>query len=114
MATRLRFTSSASTTPEGTVALSKKKLDAHEELGRDRAGLRRQDRGRGLPSPRRTRAALLANVKGIRVFIPASQTGVPKNGDMGAAAQDQTVQLKITEVNRARTPSGRLHPCRDR
>ena len=33
--------------------------------------------------------------------IPASQTGVPKGGDM-SAMKGQTVQMKITEFNRAR------------
>ncbi|MBQ1264879.1 MAG: S1 RNA-binding domain-containing protein, partial [Oscillospiraceae bacterium] len=47
------------------------------------------------------KGGVVANVKGIRVFIPASQTGVPKNGDLSAMLK-QTVQLKITEVNRAR------------
>jgi 4-hydroxy-3-methylbut-2-enyl diphosphate reductase len=35
------------------------------------------------------------------VFIPASQTGIPKNGDMGTLVKT-TAQLKITEVNRQR------------
>ena len=41
------------------------------------------------------------NVEGIRVFIPASQSGIAKGGDM-AGMVGKTVQLKITEVNRAR------------
>ena len=44
---------------------------------------------------------MVANVKGIRVFIPASQSDVAKGGDM-AAMVGQKVQMKITEVNRAR------------
>ena len=47
------------------------------------------------------KGGLVANVKGIRVFIPASQSGIAKGGDM-AAEVGKTVQLKITEVNRAR------------
>ena len=47
------------------------------------------------------KGGLFATVKGIRVFIPASQSGVAKGGDM-AAEVGKTVQLKITEVNRAR------------
>ena len=43
----------------------------------------------------------MANVKGVRVFIPASQTGIPKGGDM-SALKGQTVKMKITEFNRAR------------
>ena len=47
------------------------------------------------------KGGLVANVKGIRVFIPASQSGIAKGGDM-AGMVGQTVQLKVTEVNRAR------------
>ena len=47
------------------------------------------------------KGGLVANVKGIRVFIPASQSGIAKGGDM-AGMVGKTVQLKITEVNRAR------------
>ena len=47
------------------------------------------------------KGGLVATVKGIRVFVPASQSGVAKGGDM-AALVGQTVQMKITEVNRAR------------
>ena len=43
----------------------------------------------------------MATVKGIRVFIPASQSGVAKGGDM-AQMVGKTVNLRITEVNRAR------------
>jgi len=47
------------------------------------------------------KGGLVATVKGIRVFIPASQSGVAKGGDM-ASMVGKTTELKITEVNRAR------------
>ena len=47
------------------------------------------------------KGGLVANVKGIRVFIPASQSGIAKGGDMTGMV-GKTTQLKITEVNRAR------------
>ncbi|MBR2937112.1 MAG: S1 RNA-binding domain-containing protein, partial [Oscillospiraceae bacterium] len=47
------------------------------------------------------KGGLVATVKGIRVFIPASQSGVAKGGDM-AGMVGKTTELKITEVNRAR------------
>ncbi|MBR2937817.1 MAG: 4-hydroxy-3-methylbut-2-enyl diphosphate reductase, partial [Oscillospiraceae bacterium] len=47
------------------------------------------------------KGGLVATVKGIRVFIPASQSGIAKGGDMTGMV-GQAVQLKITEVNRAR------------
>ena len=47
------------------------------------------------------KGGVVANYKGVRVFIPASQTGVPKGGDLGTLVKT-TVKMKITEVNRAR------------
>ncbi|MFI3313369.1 MAG: S1 RNA-binding domain-containing protein, partial [Eubacteriales bacterium] len=47
------------------------------------------------------KGGIVANVKGVRVFIPASQTGVPKGGELSILMR-KTVQMKITEVNRAR------------
>ena len=85
---------------EGTVQLSKKKLDGMkvwdemaawcEEKATVDAVITEENKG-----------GLVANVKGIRVFIPASQSGIAKGGDM-AGMVGQAVQMKITEVNRAR------------
>ena len=47
------------------------------------------------------KGGLVATVKCIRVFIPASQSGIAKGGDM-ASMVGKTTELKITEVNRAR------------
>ena len=85
---------------EGTVQLSKKKLD----------GLKVWDEMAGYVENKTTidaviteenKGGLVANVKGVRVFIPASQSGIAKGGDM-AGMVGKPVQLKITEVNRAR------------
>ena len=85
---------------EGTVQLSKKKLD----------GLKVWDEMADYVENKTTidaviteenKGGLVANVKGVRVFIPASQSGVAKGGDM-AGMVGKPVQLKITEVNRAR------------
>ena len=43
----------------------------------------------------------LKRLKGVRVFVPASQSGVPKGGNLAEMVK-KTVQLRITEVNRAR------------
>ena len=85
---------------EGTCQLSKKKLDGMkvwdelatwcEEKATVDATVTEENKG-----------GLVATVKGIRVFVPASQSGVAKGGDM-AAMVGQAVQMKITEVNRAR------------
>ena len=43
----------------------------------------------------------MVSVKGVRVFVPASQSGQPRGADLSAMVK-QKVQLRITEVNRAR------------
>ena len=40
-------------------------------------------------------------IKGVRVFVPASQSGLPREADLNQLLK-QKVQLRITEVNRAR------------
>lgn len=52
-------------------------------------------------SRKRTRAASWSNLKGIRIFVPASQTGLRRNEPMTQLV-GTTVRLHITEVNRAR------------
>ena len=47
------------------------------------------------------KGGLVANVKGIRVFIPASQSGQPRGADLSGMLKTK-VQLRVTEVNRAR------------
>lgn len=85
---------------EGTVQLSKKKLD----------GLKIWDEMAALVEEKTTvegtitednKGGLVASYKGIRVFIPASQSGIAKGGDMKALV-GRTVKMKITEVNRGR------------
>jgi len=85
---------------EGTVQLSKKKLDGMKIW--DDMGTWAEDKTtvEGVITEE-NKGGLVATVKGIRVFIPASQSGVAKGGDM-AGQVGKTVKLKITEVNRAR------------
>lgn len=85
---------------EGTVMLSKKKLDAQKNWEEIEQACENKTVVEGLITEQ-NKGGVVANVKGVRVFIPASQTGVPKNGDMGALVKT-TVQMKITEVNRQR------------
>ena len=47
------------------------------------------------------KGGLVASVKGIRVFIPASQSGKPRGADLSEMVKTR-VQLRITEVNSAR------------
>ena len=85
---------------EGTVQLSKKKLDGLKVWDDMAAWVEDKTTVEGTITEE-NKGGLVANVQGIRVFIPASQSGIAKGGDM-AGQVGKTVQMKITEVNRAR------------
>ena len=85
---------------EGTVQLSKKKLDGMKIWDDMAAYVEGKTTVEGTITEA-NKGGLVANIKGIRVFIPASQSGIAKGGDMESAI-GSTVKLKITEVNRAR------------
>ena len=85
---------------EGTVQLSKKKLDGMKIWDDMTAWAEEKATVEGVITEE-NKGGLVATVKGIRVFVPASQSGVAKGGDM-AGQVGKTVKLKITEVNRAR------------
>ena len=85
---------------EGTCQLSKKKLDGMK-IWDELAAWCEEKTVVDATITEENKGGLVATVKGIRVFIPASQSGVAKGGDM-AAMVGQAVQMKITEVNRAR------------
>ncbi|MCC8079401.1 MAG: bifunctional 4-hydroxy-3-methylbut-2-enyl diphosphate reductase/30S ribosomal protein S1 [Oscillospiraceae bacterium] len=85
---------------EGTVKLSKRRLDAAKNWNEIEAAAADGTVVEGLITEN-NKGGLVANVKGIRVFIPASQSGQPKNADLSEMVK-QTVRLKITEVNRGR------------
>jgi len=85
---------------EGTAMLSKKRLDAVKTWDNIEAACENKDVVEATISDI-NKGGLVASVKGIRVFIPASQTGVPKDGDMSVMLH-KTVKMRITEVNRSR------------
>ncbi|MEA4966283.1 MAG: bifunctional 4-hydroxy-3-methylbut-2-enyl diphosphate reductase/30S ribosomal protein S1 [Oscillospiraceae bacterium] len=85
---------------EGTAMLSKKRLDAVKVWDDVERAMEDKTVVEGVVTEE-NKGGVVANVKGIRVFIPASQTGIAKGGDLGTLVR-QTVQMKITEVNRAR------------
>ena len=85
---------------EGTVQLSKKKLDSMK-IWDDMAAWAEEKVTVEGTITEENKGGLVCTVKGIRVFIPASQSGIAKGGDM-AGMVGKNVQLKITEVNRAR------------
>ncbi len=85
---------------EGTCQLSKKKLDGIKVWDEINEACENKTAVEAVISEE-NKGGLVATVKGIRVFIPASQSGVAKGGDM-AAMVGQTVKMRITEVNRPR------------
>ena len=85
---------------EGTVQLSKKKLDGLK-IWDDMAACAEEKTTIEAVITEENKGGLVASYKGIRIFVPASQSGVAKGGDM-AGQVGKTVQLKVTEVNRAR------------
>ena len=85
---------------EGTVQLSKKKLDGMKVWDEMGTYVEEKTTVEGVITEE-NKGGLVCNVKGVRVFIPASQSGIAKGGDMTGMV-GKTVSLKITEVNRAR------------
>ncbi|MBQ7565828.1 MAG: bifunctional 4-hydroxy-3-methylbut-2-enyl diphosphate reductase/30S ribosomal protein S1 [Oscillospiraceae bacterium] len=85
---------------EGTAALSKKRLEAGKAWD-DIEALSEEGTVIEAPVTEENKGGVVANYKGVRIFLPASQTGIPKGGDLGELV-NQNVQLRITEVNRAR------------
>ena len=85
---------------EGTCQLSKKKLDGMKVWDEMTTYAEEKTTVEGVITEE-NKGGLVATVKGVRVFIPASQSGIAKGGDM-AGMLGKTVSLKVTEVNRAR------------
>ena len=85
---------------EGTVQLSRKKLEGMKVWDIVEKACEEKTAVEGVITEE-NKGGVVANVKGVRVFIPASQTGIAKGGDL-SALKGQTVKMKITEFNRAR------------
>ena len=85
---------------EGVVRLSRKRLEAGKAWEEIEAAVESKEVLEGVVTEE-NKGGLVVNVKGIRVFVPASQSGVAKGGDLSQLLK-KTVQLRITEVNRAR------------
>lgn len=85
---------------EGTVMLSKKRLDAVKSWSVIEEAA---DNGEILEGTvtEDNKGGVVVSIKGIRVFVPASQTGLAKDTDMSELLKKK-VRLKITEVNRGR------------
>ena len=85
---------------EGYAELSKKRLDAVKVWDDIAEACENKTTLEGKVTEE-NKGGIVVNVKGIRVFVPASQSGVPKGGDLSEMV-GKTVQLRMTEVNRAR------------
>ena len=85
---------------EGTVQLSKKRLDTVKNWDSIEAAREERIPVEGTVTEE-NKGGIVVNVKGIRVFVPASQTGLPKDAPMSSLLKTK-VQLRITEVNHAR------------
>ena len=85
---------------EGYAMLSKKRLDA-VKVWEDIEKAREEKVTLEGKVTEENKGGIVVNVKGVRVFVPASQSGQPRGADLGEMV-GQTVSLRITEVNRAR------------
>ena len=85
---------------EGYAMLSKKRLDA-VKVWEDIENARENKETLEGKVTEENKGGIVVNVKGVRVFVPASQSGQPRGADLSEMI-GQTVSLRITEVNRAR------------
>ena len=85
---------------EGMVMLSKKRLDAIKNWDEIEAARESKTTVSGTVTEE-NKGGIVVNVKGIRVFVPASQTGLPKGAPLNELIK-KTVNLRITEVNQSR------------
>ena len=85
---------------EGVATLSKKRLDSVKNWDTIEAAVEEKTILEGTVTEV-NKGGVVVNVKGIRVFVPASQTGKPRGADLSEMVKEQ-VKLRITEVNRSR------------
>ena len=85
---------------EGMVMLSKKRLDAIKNWDIVETAKENRTTVEGVVVEE-NKGGIVVNVKGVRVFVPASQTGLPKTAPMTDLLK-KPVKLRITEVNQSR------------
>ncbi len=85
---------------EGYAELSKKRLDAVKVWENIEQAVEDKTVMEGIVTEE-NKGGIVVSVKGVRVFVPASQSGQPRGADLSAMIKSK-VQLRITEVNRAR------------
>ncbi len=82
------------------VKLSKRRLDINKGWEEIEAARENETVVEGFVTED-NKGGVVVSVKGVRVFVPASQTGLPRETPMNELLK-QKVRLVITEVNRAR------------
>ena len=85
---------------EGTVQLSKKRLDAAKIWTDIEAAVENKTVMEGVVTEE-NKGGVVVSIKGVRVFGPASQTDLPRDAELSQLLK-KTVRLEITEVNKAR------------
>ena len=85
---------------EGVVTLSKKRLDSVKSWDDIEQAREEHTTVEGVVTEE-NKGGVVVSIKGVRVFVPASQTGLPRETPMSQLLK-QHVRLRITEVNRAR------------
>ena len=85
---------------EGFAELSKRRLDAQKKWEEVEKAVENKTVHEGVVTEE-NKGGIVVSVDGIRVFVPASQSGKPRGADL-SAMKGQTVKLRITEFNRAR------------
>ena len=85
---------------EGTAMLSKRRLDAAKAWNSVEEA---SENGTVLEGTvtEENKGGIVVNVNGIRVFVPASQTDLPREAELSQLLH-KPVKLRITEVNRGR------------
>lgn len=85
---------------EGVVTLSKKRLDSVKSWDDIEQAQEEHTVVEGVVTEE-NKGGVVVSIKGVRVFVPASQTGLPRGAAMSELLKKK-VRLRITEVNRAR------------
>lgn len=85
---------------EGVVTLSKKRLDTVKSWEDVERACEERTTVEGVVTEE-NKGGVVVSIKGVRVFVPASQTGLPREAPMSDILK-QKVRLVVTEINRAR------------
>ena len=85
---------------EGTAMLSKRRLDTVKAWNDVEEAVESNAILEGVVTEE-NKGGVVVNINGVRVFVPASQTDLPREAELSQLLK-KTVRLRITEVNRGR------------